>query len=73
MKTTNLQTKVSKDYDFTTFSHNTNQIHAIKLYNDGITINLGGSIYNVEHHDADIQIWRDKNGRIVSIDITYLS
>ncbi|MCY0882738.1 MAG: hypothetical protein OWQ50_02795 [Acidianus infernus] len=43
----------------------------VKQYNDGIFIDFGGSPYYVEHHVASVQIWRDKDGRIVSIDIVY--
>lgn len=46
-------------------------IPSIKEYNDGILIDFGGSPYYVEYHDANVQVWRDKDGRIVSIDIVY--
>lgn len=57
-----------------TFSQNfsSNMITpSIKEYNDGISIDFGGSPYYVEYHDANVQIWRDKDGRIVSIDVVY--
>lgn len=43
----------------------------IKEFKDGVFINLGGSPYEVEYHDANVQIWRDKDGKIVAIDIAY--
>ena len=43
----------------------------VKRYKDGVMIDLGGSPYNVEYHDANVQIWSDKDGKIVAIDIVY--
>ena len=43
----------------------------IKQYNDGISIELDGSPYDVEYHNANVQIWRDRDGKIVAIDIVY--
>jgi len=43
----------------------------IREYEDGILIEFEGSPYDVEYHDANVQIWRDKNGKIVAIDIVF--
>ncbi len=43
----------------------------IEEYEDGIIIDFGGSPYDVEYHDAMVQIWRDKRGNIVAIDISF--
>lgn len=43
----------------------------IEEYNDGIFIKLFGRPYNVEYHDANVQIWRDENGKVVAISIVY--
>jgi len=71
MKTSNLQTKISTDYNFTSYSNNVNRLSVIKVYTDGVMIDLNGSPYNVEHHKADVQIWRNSEGKIVAIDIVY--
>ncbi len=43
----------------------------IEEYEDGVFIDFGGKPYDVEYHDAGVQIWRDRAGRIVAIDIVY--
>ena len=43
----------------------------IRQYKDGVMIDLGGEPFNVEYHNANVQVWRDKHGNIVAIDITY--
>ncbi len=43
----------------------------IREYKDGVMIDLGGESFNVEYHNANVQIWRDKYGNVVAIDITY--
>ena len=44
----------------------------VREFDDGIFIRLSsGTPQEVEYHEADVQVWRDKNGRIVAIDIVY--
>jgi hypothetical protein len=64
------QQNVSYNASVQNFSSNM-IIPSIKEYNDGILIDFGGFPYYVEYHDANVQVWRDKDGRIVSIDIVY--
>jgi len=40
-------------------------------YGDGVMVIFSGKEYYTEYHDANVQIWRDENGRIVAIDIVY--
>lgn len=65
-----LQQNVSYNASVQNFSLNM-ILSTIREYNDGILIEFGGSPYDVEYHDANVQIWRDKDGRIVAIDIVY--
>jgi hypothetical protein len=43
----------------------------VKEYEDGVFIDFGGKPYDVEYHDANVQVWRDREGKIVAIDIVY--
>ncbi|MEM0174069.1 MAG: hypothetical protein QXV69_08795 [Sulfolobaceae archaeon] len=43
----------------------------IEEYEDGILIDFGGSPYIVEYYDAMVQIWRDRKGNIVALDIIF--
>ncbi|AZI75883.1 hypothetical protein SBFV3_gp48 [Sulfolobales Beppu filamentous virus 3] len=38
----------------------------------GVFISLSGIPSDVEYHDGMVQIWRDKDGKIVAISITYV-
>ncbi|BBG23695.1 hypothetical protein IC006_0985 [Sulfuracidifex tepidarius] len=46
-------------------------VPSIKQYDDGISVDFGGSPYYVEYHEGNVQVWRDEEGRIVSIDVVY--
>lgn len=59
------------DLDYSAnMSFNCQQVE-IREFEDGIYIDLGGVPTYAESHEANVQIWRDKENKIVAIDIFY--
>ncbi|EZQ11375.1 MULTISPECIES: hypothetical protein [Acidianus] len=65
----NVSSSADLDYSMN-MSSNFYQVE-IREFDDGVYISFGGEPFNAESHDANVQIWRDKDGRIVAIDIFY--
>lgn len=40
-------------------------------FDDGVFIDTGSEPHDVEYREAEVQIWRDRDGKIVAIDFTY--
>ncbi len=40
-------------------------------FDDGVFVETYNEPYDVEYKEGEIQIWRNKDGKIVAIDVTY--